>query len=182
MSATEFLTWEANQERRHELVDGVVRLMAGGTRAHNEIAANFRSALSARLKGGPCRAYGPDFKVVTGPRSYRYPDVLIDCGARKSIDLVASEPTLLAEVLSPSTEFFDETDKLTEYQTIASVKHIILLSQRRPFARVWTRAGEGWTTVDVDGMDAAIALPLMAIEVTMAEIYDGVEFAPETDE
>lgn len=178
MSAEDYLAWEARQERKHELVNGVVRLMAGGSRAHNTIVVNLTSALKAALKGKPCKPYTSDFKVRTGPDSYRYPDVLVDCGRPNPLDQFAEQPTVLVEVLSPSTEWFDETDKLDEYRSIPSVQHVVLLSQRRAYGRVWTRDGAGWSTVDVDGLEAEIALPLMGIAVSMADAYDGVEFAP----
>jgi Uma2 family endonuclease len=177
MTGEEYLAWEARQERKHELVNGVVRLMAGGTVAHNTIALNCAVALRIGLKGGPCNVFVSDLKVRTRDHGYRYPDVTVDCGAPNSKDLFADKPTVIVEVLSPSTEWFDETDKLDEYRSIASVNHVVLLSQQRPFARVWTRDGELWRTQDADGMDAEIALSTLGLRLAMNDVYEGVEFA-----
>lgn len=183
MSVEEYLAWEPRQERRHELVDGVVRLMAGGTRAHFEIGDKARDALKARLRGGPCRVYGADFRVQTPAGNHRYPDGVVDCAPRGPRDLAASKPTLIVEVLSPSTEFFDLTVKLEDYQSIDSVQHILVLSQTRQQARVWTReAGGGWRTADSLGSDGVLAFALAGFSIPLSEIYDGVELTPEASE
>jgi Uma2 family endonuclease len=182
MSAEDYLVWEGRQERKHELVNGVVRMMAGGTAAHEMISPNIALAMKQRLKGGPCRVFGAGLKVQTRAEGYRYPDVTIDCGQPAPQALFADKPTILFEVLSPSAEWFDETDKLAEYQTIASVQHIVLLSQRRAFARAWSRAGDGWVSVDADGHEAIIALHALSATLPLAEVYDGVAFAAAEEE
>lgn len=181
MTAEEYLAWEARQDRKHELVGGVVRLMAGGTVAHFQIARNVTIALHTRLRGKPCQVLPEGLKVRSPNGNVRYPDVLVDCGAPKPQDLFADQPTVLVEVLSPSTEWFDETDKLAEYQSIDTARHIILLSQRRAFGRVWTRTATGWSTVDADGLEAALALPLMDLSLPMAEVYEAVAFEDAPD-
>ncbi len=178
MSFDRYIEWEKQQERKHELVDGVITLMAGGTWAHGLIGANFVAALNLRLRGKPCRAIGSDFKVLIPTGNVRYPDITVDCGKPKPGDLWAAEPRVIIEVLSPSTEWFDQTQKLEEYQSIPTVAHVALLSQNRPFGRVWTRAGSAWTSVDADGADAVLAFPAIETEVPLSEAYDGVEFAP----
>jgi Uma2 family endonuclease len=176
MSFERYIEWEKTQERKHELVGGVITLMAGGTAAHNAIAVNLIVALSSRLRGKPCRPYGSDMKVLIPAGNVRYPDVTVDCGKPKPNDLWAAEPRVILEVLSPSTEWFDQTQKLEEYQAIPTVAHVAFLSQNRAFGRVWTRAGEGWTSVDASGMEAALAFPAIDTDVPLSEVYDGVEF------
>jgi Uma2 family endonuclease len=177
MTGEEFLAWEAGQEHKHELVDGVVRMMAGGTVAHEAIAVNVVTVLKPRLRGGPCRVFGAGLKVRTRGASFRYPNATIDCGEAGPRALFADKPTDLFKVLSPSTEWFDATDKLAEFQQIVSVRHIVLLSQTRAFGRVWTRTQAGWATMDVDGLEAKIALPGLSLSLPMAEVYDGVTFS-----
>ena len=76
-----YLEWEARQPRRHELVDGQVYAMGGGTAEHDTIGNNLRAALHSQLRGKPCRSHGPDLKVKAG-NDGRYPDALVDCGPR----------------------------------------------------------------------------------------------------
>jgi Uma2 family endonuclease len=98
-----YLAWEANQETRHEFVDGAVRAMTGGTEAHDVIAGNLRMALAEALKGGPCHVRGPDLKVLTGNGNARYPDALVKCGPTDRRAVVVTEPLAVFEVLSRST-------------------------------------------------------------------------------
>lgn len=177
MSFDRYIEWEKHQERKHELVDGAITLMAGGTAAHNRICRNSLVALQIRLRGKPCEPFGSDMKVRIPQGNVRYPDVTIDCGKPKPGDLWAAEPRVIIEVLSPSTEWFDQTQKLEEYQSIPSVQHVAFLSQNRAFGRVWTRTGDGWTSVDAAGMDAALAFPAIEVDVPLSEAYEGVEFA-----
>ena len=178
MSFDRYIEWEKQQERRHELVNGVITLMAGGTAAHNRVCRNVLLSLQLRLRGKPCEPFGSDMKVRIPQGNVRYPDVTVDCGKPKPSDLWAAEPRVIVEVLSPSTEWFDQTQKLEEYQSIPSVMHVAFLSQNRPFGRVWTRAGSAWTSVDADGAGAAFAFPAIEADVPLSEAYDGVEFAP----
>ncbi len=177
MSFDRYIEWEKIQERKHELVDGAITFMAGGTAAHNAIAVNVIVALRNRLRGGPCKPFGSDMKVVIPAGNVRYPDVTVDCGKPKPGDLWAAEPRVIIEVLSPSTEWFDQTQKLEEYQSIPSVAHVAFLSQNRAFGRVWTRAGDGWASVDASGEEAVLAFPAIDVDVPLGEVYEGVEFA-----
>ncbi len=177
MSFDRYIEWEKAQERKHELVDGAITLMAGGTASHNAISVNVIVALSIRLKGGPCKPFGSDMKVRIPAGNVRYPDVTVDCGKPKPGDLWAAEPRVIIEVLSPSTEWFDQTQKLEEYQSIPTIQHVAFLSQNRAFGRVWTRAGTDWTSVDAIGTEATLAFPAIETEAPLSEVYDGVEFA-----
>jgi Uma2 family endonuclease len=177
MSFDRYIEWEKTQERQHEFVGGAIALMAGGTWAHGLIGANVVAALNLRLRGKPCRATGSDFKVRIPAGNVRYPDVTVDCGKPKPGDLWAAEPGVIIEVLSPSTEWFDQTQKLEEYQSIPSVAHVAFLLQNRAFGRLWTRAGGGWARVDASGMEGALAFASIDAELPLAEVYDGVEFA-----
>lgn len=181
MSPQDYLAWEAKQERKHELVNGIVRAMAGASVAHNRIAGNTYFALRLRLAAGPCEPFGSDLKVRTGAFSYRYPDVTVECGKPAGLDLAADEPAAVFEVLSPSTDWFDATDKLEEYKALETMRHIVLLSQSRPLARVWSRSEGGWTSVTVEGaagaLDGILRLDGLAVELPLGELYAGVAFS-----
>ena len=178
LSEADYLAWEATQEAKHELVDGVVCLMAGGTFAHFRLVGNLVTALNRRLRGGPCTAYPEGVKVKIPAGNVRYADVLVQCGPHNLRDPITETPTVLVEITSPSTEWFDETDKLEEYKTVPSARHVLLLSQRRAFGRLWSRAGpdEAWTAADLDGPEALLALDALAVALPLAEVYDGVVF------
>jgi len=92
-----YLGWELRQPVRHELADGRVYAMGGGTAAHDIISNNLRRELWARLRGKPFRPHGPDFKVQAGGDG-RYPDALVDCGPLVPDALHAQKPTTIFEV------------------------------------------------------------------------------------
>ena len=171
-----YLRWEAAQERKHELVGGEVRAMAGASRAHNEIVVNLLIALRQLLRGGPCRPYGSDMKVAIPNRNYRYPDVVVDCAKGAPGDLFAAEPAIVFEVLSPSTELFDESDKLADFQSVPAIRQIVLLSQQRLHARSYVRDGEGWRELRHDGWGAHIPLAGLDCRLPLAGVYEGVEW------
>jgi Uma2 family endonuclease len=178
MNLEQFLDWEKRQGVRYELVDGVPRMLTGGTRAHDLVSLNVFSALRQRARGGPCQAQGSNLKVVIPTGNVRYPDALLDCGPRHNDDLFATEPTLIFEVLSDSTGYFDQTQKLEEYQSVETVEAIVFLAQDKARGRIWRRADGAWASEDVEGLDFSFALPRLSAPMQMAEFYDGVTLAP----
>lgn len=126
-----YLTWEAHQTLRHELIEGQVHAMGGGTAEHDLIANNLRGELRSRLRGHRCRPHGPDLKVKAGINA-RYPDALY-----------AQEPVAVFEILSKSTAWIDQTLKLRDYDPTDTVRYYVLVSQDEMRALVYTRDAAG---------------------------------------
>jgi Uma2 family endonuclease len=175
-----YLEWEARQPIRHELVDGQVYAMGGGTAEHDTIGNNLRAALHAQMRGKPCRAHGPDLKVRAG-KDGRYPDALIDCGPRIPGALHAQEPVAVFEVLSKSTGWIDQSLKLRDYDATPTIRSYVLISQDEQRAMVYTRDADGrlgvQTAVLVEGADASIELPAFGLALPFSALYEGLEFA-----
>jgi Uma2 family endonuclease len=173
-----YMAWEAKQEIRHELVDGVVRAMTGGSIRHDTIANNLRAELREALRGGPCRVQGPDVKVVTGNGNVRYPDALVDCGVPNLDALVAQKATAVFEVLSRSTAWVDQGFKLRDYDATPSIRHYVLISQDEARALIYTRDGSGRLHISnaalAEGLEAAIRLDDPAVSLPLARLYEGV--------
>lgn len=169
-----YLAWEARQDRKHELVRGEPRMMAGAQAGHNRVARNILRILGNQLLGKPCEPFGSDMKVRIPNANYRYPDALVDCGRPADDALFAADPRVVFEVLSPSTEFFDQADKLEDYQSITGLAAIVLFKPDEAWARVWTRVDGGWTHADVKGPEGVIALPALDAQIALADAYDGV--------
>jgi Uma2 family endonuclease len=176
MTVAQYLIWEQRQEERFDLVGGLPERVAAGDQTHGEISDNLRRCLAGLFKNRPCRVYGPAMRLLSLEGNCRYPDVVVDCGSGGPRDRVATEPALAGEVLTPSTEFFDLTAKLDEYQAIKSMRHILVLSRREARARIWTLWGTGWAQQDVEGLEGHLLLSHFAIEIPLAEIYLGVTF------
>jgi Uma2 family endonuclease len=177
MNPDDFLAWEITQTRKHELVGGVIKLMADRTRAHLQMNANLTIALKSRLRGQPREALA-GLKIVIPSGNYRYADVAVDGGPFKMTDLVATGPQVAFEVESPSNTVSETMDRLTDYQSVATMQQVVLLAQTRAFARVWTRSGAGWVSGDAEGLEATLALPALGLSVPLSEVYDGVAFEP----
>ena len=170
----EFLAWENEQETRHEFVGGQIRAMVGASRGHNKIARNVLAYLYARLGNGKCQPYGSDMKIIIPAGNVRYSDVMIDCGPEKPDDIAATAPTVAIEVLSKSTAYVDQTQKLADYQSIPSMQHVLHLVQERAEGELWTRTGESWRRTSLVGLDAEVDLAAIGVAFTLAIAYEGV--------
>lgn len=129
MSADEFLAWDAGQTVKHEFVHHEVFAMAGAGEAHVTTAGNVFIALRAHLKGSPSRTFMADMKLrVEAADAYFYPDVMVTCSAADAADLlIKREPTLLVEVLSPSTAAYDRGDKFAAYRQLPSLREYLVI-------------------------------------------------------
>lgn len=174
----DFLAWERSEEGRHEWYDGFVRAMVGGTAAHNVVAGNMFVALREKLRGGPCRAFIENMKVVTAS-AVMYPDVVVTC-AEMALDRdTVPEPVAIIEVLSPSTESFNRGRKWMACQTILSLQHYVLVAQDSPRVEVYSRRGEGWDYVVLTGSANALTLSALGIAISLSTIYEGTDLAPD---
>lgn len=185
MEADEFLVWCQTQEDSYELIDGMPVLkygngpeaMAGGTRRHADIVQNIFVALRLRLRGGPCAAFlGDLFAVRTAIRKQRRPDVFVECGRGAEADLEATAPTILFQVLSPSSSREDLVLKPEEYKRLPTVRQYVVVDPEAALLKVWTRDLDGrWDDGVVAGLEAALPLPALDLELPLAEIYAGVD-------
>ncbi|HKO57270.1 MAG TPA: Uma2 family endonuclease [Thermoanaerobaculia bacterium] len=146
----EYVALEASSNVKHEFLDGQIYAMAGGTPEHAALAAAVIGLLFAQMRGGPCRAYDADLRVRTLSGLATYPDVTVICGPseRDAVDPQAvTNPALIVEVLSRSTEEYDAGDKFEHYKTVASLRQYVLISHRVPAVEIRTREEDGgWST------------------------------------
>ncbi len=180
-------TWREKLDSpvKHEYVAGVVYAMAGARIVHNTISGNVFAFLHGRLRGSPCRPQNSDTKIrvrlQTHMRFY-YPDVSVVCHSNPPDDSYQDEPVVIAEVLSEKTRRVDEGEKKEAYLTISTLSVYLLIEQSEPSVVVFRRTDEGFVRETYSRLDAVIPLDEIGTELPLAEIYDGVEFTPETDE
>jgi Uma2 family endonuclease len=175
-SLEEFLVWEEQQGERYELVDGQPVMMAGGTQAHALIATNLISILRPMLRGSPCRPNGSDLRVpIPSTGNARYPDVTIDCGKFDRNSHNASEPTVVFEVLSETTKWYDQTKKLKDYETIGTIHQYICVSQEEPRVSIWLRDAGGHLVGQNDLVEIEDELSIVGLKgsLRIADIYEG---------
>jgi Uma2 family endonuclease len=114
--------------------------------------------------------------VDVGPSTVRYPDVVVDVAGGRSKDLTATAPTLIAEVLSPSSAKDDLGPKADEYVRLPSLSAYLVLAEDEPTARIWVRGAAGFSPEPkvIEGYDAVIAIASLGINLPLAEIYAGI--------
>ncbi len=163
--------------------DGQVIAMAGGSVRHSLLCSNLVGELRQRLKGKPCIAFESNVRLkikATGLRTY--PDVTVYCGQREHDPEDLSRqtlfnPTVLFEVLSPTTEGYDRGTKASHYRRIDSLQAIVLVVQDSPHAEVHVRQSDGsWAIRDYEGLETILPLPAIDVELPLAEIYEHVDF------
>jgi Uma2 family endonuclease len=174
-SLADFLAWEGEQERRHEFVDGRPRMMTGGTQAHAVIAANVVSLLRPMLRGSPCRPTGSDLRVpIPANGNSRYPDVTIDCGPFDPAARNATEPTVVFEVLSKSTAWYDQTQKVRDYESVETIRQYVCISQSEARVTVWLRDRDGRFAQqpDIAGGELTVLASVAPIRLPLSGIYE----------
>ena len=162
-TAADYLAWETTQDTRSEFIDGQVFAMAGGTLAHNAATGAVFATLRQHLKGTPCRAFVSDVRVqVQASNSYFYPDVMVGCLPAELADpktLALTQPTLIVEVLSPSTTAFDRGGKFAHYRLLDSLQEYMLIDPDTAQVDVFRRnAANRWELYPSAGPDATVEL------------------------
>ena len=181
LTVEEYFAIEAKAERKSEFFNGEMFLMAGASREHNILTRNLTAELHNRLRGGPCQVFVADQRVkVDRSGLYTYPDLLIVCGtpeyAPENRDTLTN-PKVVIEVLSDSTEKYDRTTKFRKYKQLPSLAEYVLVSQDEPLVERYARLPDGtWALSDFVGLDATLSLVAVPASVPLAEVYLGVEF------
>jgi Uma2 family endonuclease len=172
-SLDEFVAWERDQPERYEYAGGVITMMTGGSAAHVTIAMNLAFALRHALRGTGCRPFGSDMKVIAN-HTVRYPDISVICRPVGDRDNHLSDPVVIIEVISPSTEREDRGRKKFDYFATPSIRQYAIVEQDERLIDLYTRAGDRWTDEIVEG-DAVLKLSSIDVEVSLDVIYDDTE-------
>ena len=170
VSYAEYLDLERAAETKHEYVDGLVVAMAGGTPEHSRLSANVTVALMNALRGRRCSAFSSDLRVhVPATGRTTYPDVTVVCDERQTAALdpdAIVNPTVIVEVLSPTTEASDRGEKFGHYRRLESLREYVLVAQDEPRIEVYRREGDVWALREYRAGDAARLASLdLAIDV-----------------
>jgi len=203
-SIADYLAREQNALDKHEFRDGEILLMAGGTADHSLVTLNVGGELRNILKGKPCHVYDSNLRVRI-PRTilYTYPDVIVICGPRvfdpnDSTGETVTNPKLIVEVLSPSTEAYDRGEKFARYRLLDSLEEYVLVSLSTPRVETFYRAPapaptpntdpasapavaeRTWLISTTNGTSASAKLLSLGITLPLAEVYRGLEFPAST--
>jgi Uma2 family endonuclease len=177
----EYLELEVNSEERHEYINGEIILMAGGTPNHNQIALNISGTLNFALKRQPYRVFVADQRLwIPQKQIHTYPDIMVvktpliyEEGRTDTI----TNPFLIIEVLSKSTKNYDRVEKFAAYRTITGFNEYILIDQYTMHIEQYSKTDNNkWIFSEYEGGDATLSLNSIPFQITLADIYDKVDF------
>jgi Uma2 family endonuclease len=170
----DYLKLERLTTSKHEWLEGIMYMMAGGTFEHGRLVDNVLVLLRERLRGRKCRPYSGNFLIRTPSQLGAYPDVMVFCGKIEGDpadpERAATNPTVLVEVLSDSTEEYDRGEKFENYKSITSLEDYVLVSQRERRLEIFSRKDRWAPRVAVPGESATI--PSIDVVLTVDEIYE----------
>jgi Uma2 family endonuclease len=171
----EYLALEEESSVRHEFLDGEIYAMAGGSPDHAALAAAVIGILRGQIPPG-CRIFTSGLRVrIAATGLTTYPDAAVICGrTQRSPDdpLAVTNPVLLVEVTSPSTEEYDRGEKLRHYTGLPSVREVLIVSHRVPELTLHRSEETGWTVRKVEA-GAVLELASVAARVSVDEVYEG---------
>jgi len=179
VSIEEYLALERRSETKSEYLSGKISGMTGASRSHNRVVLNLGIALDEQLKNRGCEIFVSEMRVwVPSANLFTYPDVVVSCGNPQFTDEGADtllNPTLIIEVLSPSTESYDRGRKFASYRTLPSFVEYLLLAQDRVCAERFVRQQNGdWLLTAVNHLEDVLDLPSIGCALAMRDAYDRV--------
>ena len=179
----EYLALERKADYKSEYINGQIYAMSGASREHILISVNLAGELRSQLRGRPCEVYNSDMRVkVTPTGMYTYPDVTVVCGEPVFDDAqrdTLTNPSVIIEVLSPSTEAYDRGLKFSHYRKLASLSDYVLIAQDRLSVEHYVRrndAGNQWVLTEMADLDGILRLTSIDCDVTLRQIYERVKF------
>ncbi|MBS2023305.1 MAG: Uma2 family endonuclease, partial [Deltaproteobacteria bacterium] len=175
----DYLRVEADSDVRHEFLNGEIFAMAGGTPEHAALGASLAFTVRSKLPAN-CKQFTSDLRIfIESSGLTTYPDSSVVCGpvARSSVDpLAITNPSILFEVTSPSTEEYDFGAKLNHYQTLPSLKAVVIVSHKAPLITVFARAGDAWERREArPGEQATVSTGELSLGLSVDEIYAALQ-------
>ena len=182
ISPEDYLRSERQSELKHEYIKGKIRAMAGAGYTHNLVCANLTIEIGSQLRGKNCSVVGSDQRLqILSGSAFTYPDLTVVCGKpefneEKKPDTLLN-PTLLVEVLSPTTGQYDRSDKFMLYRQVPSLRQYLTLDSLSVHAELYTLDGLGrWVLTETRDLAAVLDLASIGCQVPLAEAYAGVTF------
>jgi Uma2 family endonuclease len=176
LTLEDYLRWENEQPERHEFYRGEVFAFACGKRVHGRVVANLARALGSALSGSKCQVFSEGMKVQPADDAILYPDVFVACDPDDlCTEMIFHAPKLVIEVLSPSTQAYDRSQKFALYRRMASLQEYALVDPETRRVEVFRIGADGlWVLHDMSEA-AMVTLASVGCEVTMVAMFEGVD-------
>jgi Uma2 family endonuclease len=177
MTLDDFLAWEDQQaDERHEFVQGETFAVVGARRVHGRVVMNLGRHLGNALEGSPCEVFAETMQLQVEQNLF-YPDLFVTCDPRDlATERVFTAPSLIIEVLSPSTGNYDRSLKFALYRRLASLKEYVLVDPETRRVESFRLTDIGWLLRDMSD-DAVLTLASLGCELAMADVFAGVASA-----
>lgn len=180
-SPEEYLQLEETAEFKNEYLDGEIVPMAGGTTNHNEIAGNFYANFKMKMQGKNYKIYMGDVKLsIPRYRIYTYPDLMIISPEpiyEGTGSTIVTNPLMIVEVLSKSTETYDKSRKFRYYRSIPTFQEYVMIDQYEYFVEQFHQNQDGqWVLTEYETPDAVLSLKTLNFKISLSDIYAGVNF------
>ena len=184
LTAQEFLAWDETQTIRHEFVRGEVFAMAGGEDNNNTVALNIAMALRQHLRGTPCRVFANDVKLrVEAADCFFYPDLMVTCSdADRAQRLIKREPTLVVEVLSPSTAGYDRGGKFVDYRRLPTLAEYLLVDVNARRCDLYRKGADGLWVLHPTGSDEVLHLASVGLAISADSLWADVDTSGRIDD
>ncbi|MGD0774015.1 MAG: Uma2 family endonuclease [Candidatus Solibacter sp.] len=181
LTPEQYLEIERKAEFKSEYYQGEMFAMSGAREPHNLIVWNLSTELGVQLRKRPCRAYVADMRVRVGATGlYTYPDVAAVCGEPQFLDETRDtllNPSLIVEVLSPSTEAYDRVRKFKHYRSVESVIEYLMVASESISTELYTRQPDGrWLLAAADRLEDTLDLQSVGVHLALADLYEKVDF------
>lgn len=176
-SLEDFLAWEETQPERHEYLHGETFAMVGARRVHGITCLNLAASLKASLRGTPCAVFIENMKLRVADDALFYPDVFVTCDRHDlRTEREFRAPTLIAEVLSPTTEAYDRGQKFTQYRRLASLREYLLISPETREVLLFRReSAQGLFTLHDFTEATQLECASIGCTVALAELFEGLD-------
>ena len=181
LTPEEYFAWEEKQLEKHELINGQVYAMSGGSVNHSRIAIRFATMVDTHLDPSSCITGNSDLRInIVGTNNYTYPDVSVTCDDRdKTTTKYITYPCLIVEVISPSTELYDRSGKFRLYSKNQHLQDYLLVSSTSIEMDLYHKndAGE-WLIINYQEGDT-VELKSINLSFPIEQVYRGLELNPE---
>lgn len=172
----DFLIWENQQVERHEFHHGRVSAMEGERRTHGRAVLDLASRLSMQLDDSPCQVFIETMKVQIGDHTLLYSDLFVTCNkADLATEMIFRSPTLVIEVLSPSTQAYDRSQKFALYRRLDSLQEYILVDPETRRIDGFRRGADDRRVLNDMSQDEVMDCASIGCKVALADIFRGME-------
>ncbi|MFT4155544.1 Uma2 family endonuclease [Parafilimonas sp.] len=176
----EYLAFERDALDKHEYYKGEIFAMSGASFRHNLIESNLRGALHNFLKDTGCNEFGSNLRIhIPSNTLYTYPDIIVLCNepafADDEFDTITN-PSVIIEILSPSTANYDRGAKFDLYREIASLHEYLLIDSAAIHAVLYVKnEDDTWTLSETKDLSQSLTIPSINFTISLADIYNGID-------